>query len=177
MATFSKLSMLVDVYKNTVTDSKYYGRYYPRIFYRNGLNLKGFAKHIAEHGSLVKYDLAVLVLTNIVDCLKEMMVQGVPVKLDGLGTFRAGIEATNGGSLTVEDCAKNLRDRIKGVRINFLPEGSGELDDQLSKKAIKEATTFEANDYVETFYKTIDGKKQRYNKRTPLSQYAVATHE
>ena len=80
MATFSKLSMLVDVYKNTVTDSKYYGRYYPRIFYRNGLNLKGFAKHIAEHGSLVKYDLAVLVLTNIVDCLKEMMVQGIGTK-------------------------------------------------------------------------------------------------
>ena len=54
MAVFSKLSMLVDVLKNTNTDSKYYGHFYPRIFYRNGLNLKGFAKHISEHGSLVK---------------------------------------------------------------------------------------------------------------------------
>ena len=177
MATFSKLSMLVDVYKNTVTDSKYYGRYYPRIFYRNGLNLKGFAKHISEHGSLVKYDLAVLVLQNFVECLREMMVQGIPVKLDGLGTFRPGIEATNGGSLTVEECARNLRDRIKGVRMNFLPEGAGEMEDQLSKKALKEDTVFEGNDYVVVKYKTIDGKKKSYQERTPLKTYAVSVHE
>ena len=177
MAVFSKLSMLVDVYKNTNTDSKYYGHYYPRIFYRDGLNLKGFARHISEHGSLVTYDLAVLVLQNIVTCLKEMMVQGIPVKLDGLGLFRPGIQATPGGSNSVEDCAKNLRDRIDGVRINFLPEAAGEEDDKLSKKALKEDCVFQGNDYVVVKYKTIDGKQKRYQERTPLSQYAIAHAE
>ena len=174
MAQFSKLSMLVDLYKNTQTDAKYYGKYYPKIFHRDGLNLKGFAKHISDHGSLVKYDLAVLVLTNIVECLKEMMVQGIPVKLDGLGTFRPGIESA-GPSDSIEGFDPS--EKIKGIRINFLPEGAGEEDEKLTKKALKEQTTFQMNDYVETFYKTIDGKKKRYNKRTPISQYAVSVHE
>ena len=177
MAVFSKLSMLVDVYKNTNTDSKYYGHYYPRIFYRNGLNLKGFAKHISEHGSLVKYDLAVLVLQNIVSCLREMMVQGIPVKLDGLGTFRPGIQAVSGGGTTVEDVAKNLSDKIEGVRINFLPESAGDEADKLSKKALKADTVFEGNDYVVIKTKTIDGKTKTYQERTPLSQYAIASAE
>ena len=54
--------MLIDLYKNNNTASKTYGQYYGYIFKRKGLNLKGFARHISEHGSLVKYDLAVLVL-------------------------------------------------------------------------------------------------------------------
>ena len=173
MAVFTKLSMLVDVYKNTNTDSKYYGHYYPRIFYRNGLNLKGFAKHISEHGSLVKYDLAVLVLQNIVTCLREMMVQGIPVKLDGLGTFRPGIQAVSGGGTTVEDVAKNLSDKIEGVRINFLPESAGDADDKLDKKTLKEETTFEGNDYVVVKYKMIDGKKKSYQERHPLKTYGI----
>ena len=176
MATFSKLSMLVDCYKDTNTDSKYYGKYYPKIFYRNGLNLKGFAKHISEHGSLVTYDLAVLVLQSIVNCLREMMVQGIPVKLDGLGTFRPGIQS-NGPSDSIEILAKNLREKIGGVKINFLPESAGDLEDQLSKKALKENTVFEANDYVIVHYKTIDGKRKSYQERIPMSQYATSQAE
>ena len=68
MAVANEIPMLVDLYKNNNTESKGYGMYYPRIFKRSGLNLKGFAKHISEHGSLVKYDLAVLVLQNIISC-------------------------------------------------------------------------------------------------------------
>ena len=75
MAVARQIPMLVDCVKNMNTASKTYGQYYPRIFKRDGLNLKGFARHISEHGSLVKYDLAVLVLQNIVECLREMMVQ------------------------------------------------------------------------------------------------------
>ena len=36
--------MLVDCVKNMNTASKTYGQYYPRIFKRDGLNLKGFAR-------------------------------------------------------------------------------------------------------------------------------------
>ncbi len=85
-----QIPMLIDLIKNTNTESKGYGCYYGRIFKRKGLNLKGFARHITEHGGLVDYKMAVLVLQNIVECLKEMMLQGVPVKLDGLGTFSPG---------------------------------------------------------------------------------------
>ena len=38
------------------------------------MSLKGFAKHLAEHGKLASYDMLVLVLQNIVGCLKEACV-------------------------------------------------------------------------------------------------------
>ena len=161
--------MLVDLYKNNNTESKGYGMYYPRIFKRDGLNLKGFAKHISEHGSLVKYDLAVLVLQNIVSCLREMMTQGVPVKLDGLGTFSPGITGTGADSIAEYDPQVN----IKGVTINFAPEATGYDEDKLTRKQLKAETVFEMNDYVVVHYKTIDGKEKSYQERTPIAQIVI----
>jgi predicted histone-like DNA-binding protein len=161
--------MLVDIYKNKNVTSRAYGLYYPRIFFRDGLNLKGFAKHISEHGSLVTYELAVLVLQNIVNCLREMMTQGVPVKLDGLGTFSPGIQSAHGVA-NLEDF--NAEEHIKAVKINFRPEGAGAEEDKLTGKALKAQTTFQMNDYVEVFYKMVGGKEVTYQKRTPLKSYA-----
>ena len=173
MAVSNKVSMLIDLYKNMNTESKGYGMYYGRIFKRKGLNLKGFAKHISEHGSLVKYDLAVLVLQNIVSCLREMMVQGIPVKLDGLGTFSPGITGTGANSIEAYDPNVN----IKGVKINFAPEASGYDEDKLTKKQLKSETVFELNDYVVVHYKTVDGKEVSYQERTPISQIKVKNAE
>ena len=165
MAQKNSIPMLIDLVKNNVSTSKNYGMYYGRIFHRGGLNLKGFAKHVSEHGSLVTYDLAVLVIQNIVKCLREMMTQGVPVKLDGLGTFTPGIKSTGANSIAEYDATQN----IKGVRINFRPESAGDTEDQLSKAALLDQTTFEMNDYVECFTKTVGGKKKRYTVRHPLA--------
>ncbi len=167
------MSMLIDLYKNNNTASKTYGQYYGKIFKRNGLNLKGFARHISEHGSLVTYDVAVLVLQNIVNCLREMMVQGIPVKLDGLGTFSPGITGT--GADSIEEYEPNVN--IKGVKINFQPEAAGYDEDKLTKKQLKSETTFELNDYVVVHYKTVDGKEVSYQERTPISQIKVKNAE
>ena len=173
MAVGKQTSMLIDLYKNNNTASKTYGQYFGHIFKRNGLNLKGFAKHISEHGSLVKYDLAVLVLQNIVSCLREMMVQGIPVKLDGLGTFSPGITGSGADSIAEYDPQVN----IKGVKINFAPEASGYDEDKLIKKQLKSETVFEMNDYVVVHYKTIDGKEKSYQERTPISQIVIKNAE
>ena len=59
----------------------------------------------------------VLVLLNIVDCMRHLLLEGVPIKLEGLGTFRAGIEGTGADSIAEYRTDQN----IKGIRINFLP--------------------------------------------------------
>ena len=173
MAVSNKISLLVDLYRNKMTTSKGYGMIYGRVFPRKGLNLKGFAKHVSDHGGLVKYDLMVLVLQNIVECLKELLTQGVPVKLDGLGTFSIGIQSKGANNVTDYDVQKH----IKALRINFRPEGSGEMEDQLTSKALMDQTVFELNDYVEIFHKTVDGKDKTYQKRTPVSQYGLSQAE
>ena len=61
--------------------------YYPEVEPKEPMSLKGFARHLSEHGKLATYEMLVLVLQNIVSCMKELATQGQPVKLDGLGTF------------------------------------------------------------------------------------------
>ena len=172
MAVKNTIPMLVDIYKNRNTASKTYGQYYGRVFARDGLNLKGFAKHLSHHGKLATYEMMVLVLQNVVDCMKELLLEGVPVKLDGLGTFSAGIESSPAAS--VEDYRTD--EHIKGIRINFRPEGAGDEEDKLTKKALLDQATFQLNDYVEIMQsdKTDKhGNPLNYQKRTKISQHGL----
>lgn len=176
MAVKNTIPMLVDIYKNRNTASKTYGQYYGRVFARDGLNLKGFAKHLSAHGKLATYEMLVLVLQNIVECMKELLLEGVPVKLDGLGTFSSGIEST--GAATIADYRTDSN--IVGVRINFRPEGAGDVEDKLTKKALLEQATFQLNDYVEIMESSKtgkDGRKLTYQKRTKISQQDLVNAE
>ena len=87
------ISFPVNLRKNKNQYNPSYGKYFPEADTKEPLNLKGFARHLSEHGKLVDYPMAVLVLQNVVNCLKEMAVQGQPVKLDGFGTFSPSIES------------------------------------------------------------------------------------
>ena len=173
MAVKNTIPMLVDVYKNRNTASKTYGQYYGRVFARDGLNLKGFAKHLSHHGKLATYEMMVLVLQNIVDCMKELLLEGVPVKLDGLGTFSAGIESSPATSVE----SYRTDEHIKGIRINFRPEGAGDEEDKLTKKALKDLAVFKANDYVDIKHKIVNGKDVTYQERTPLSHWGIRQAE
>ena len=57
----------VNLRKNKNQYSPAYGKYFPEVDTKEPLNLKGFARHLSEHGKLVDYPMAVLVLQNIVN--------------------------------------------------------------------------------------------------------------
>ena len=85
------IAFLVNLRKNTAVGSDREGRYYPEAESKEALTTKGFAKHVSEHGGLVTYEFMQLVLAAIVKCLKEMMSQGQPVKLEErCGKHRGG---------------------------------------------------------------------------------------
>ena len=170
-----EITFLVNLRKNKNTASKTYGLYYPEAEPKEPLSLKGFARHLAEHGKLATYEMLVLVLQNVVSCMKELNAQGQPVKLDGLGTFYPSIEGE--GAASVEDGAANVDALIKGVHLRFRPEGAGTPDEKLTSRAFKEQCVFEAYQLVESKTKMVDGKKKTYQERTPLSTYAVAQAE
>ena len=104
-----------------------------------------------------------------------MMLQGVPVKLDGLGTFSPGITGTPATSVEAYSV-----DNIVGVNMNFRPEGAGFEDEKLDKKTLKDLAVFELNDYVEVKYTDPDpvtGKKKSYQVRHPLKNYSIYKEE
>ena len=167
----------VNLRKNNNRFNKGYGKYYPEADTKEPLNLKGFAKHISEHGKLVDYPMAVLVLQNIVSCLKEMVTTGQPVKLDGFGTFTPTIESD--GTKAVKSVEESLNvgidNLIAGVHLRFIPENA--KGDELTSRQLKKECQFKAAYVVSSQKKTIDGKERTYQEKIPISSYAVATHE
>ena len=170
----NEITFLVNLRQNENTESKNYGQYYPEAETNEPLSLRGFARHMVSHGKRVTYEEMVLMLQQTVSCLKELITQGQPVKLDGLGTFYPTIEGV--GSDSVEEAIQNLVQNIKGVHLRFQPEGAGEMDDKLTSRILKEQCVFEPYQLVKTKYKVIDGKKKAYQERTPLSTYGISTH-
>lgn len=167
----NEITFLVNVRKNMNNASKTYGQFYGYAAPKAPLSLRGFAKHVSDHGRLVDYDLMVLVLRNIIACLKEMICQGQPVKLDGLGTFYPSIESK--GAATVEDYDPGSN--ITGVHLRFRPEGG--KDDNMTSRKLKDDCAFEMNDYVQTFTKIIDGKPKTYQVRKKISTLAIENAE
>ncbi len=166
----------VNLRKNKNQYNSGYGKYYPEADTKEPLSLKGFARHLSEHGKLVDYPMAVLVLQNIVACLKEMAIQGQPVKLDGFGTFTPTIESDGQKAQdTVEKALSvGLENMIAGVHLRFTPENS--KGEELTSREMKSECTFKAAYVVSSKKKTIDGKKVKYQEKIPISSFAVATH-
>ena len=169
----NEIAMLVDLYKNRNTASKTYGQFYGRVFPRETLSLKGFAKHMMEHGKRVTYEELVLILQQAVSCLKELAIQGQPVKLDGLGTFYPSIESTGSATVLGYDPLVN----ISGVHLNFRPEASGDEGEKLTSRVLKDQCTFKMNDYVIPTTKVIDGKAKTYYERHPIATYGTEQAE
>ena len=171
------IAFLVNLRKNTIPDSDMFGRYYPEAETKETLTTKGFAKHVSEHGgTLVNYEFMQLVLATIVKCLKEMMSQGQPVKLDGLGTFRPTITSVKNGAASIEEAlTKGVNNMVAGVNFTFLPENA--QGEEITSKKFKDQCSLQFAYLVETIKKTISGKEKSYTLHTPLSAWGIVDAE
>ena len=170
------IAFLVNLRKNTAVGTDREGRYYPEAESKEALTTKGFAKHVSEHGGLVTYEFMQLVLASIVKCLKEMMSQGQPVKLDGLGTFRPTVTSVKNGAASIEEAlTMGVNNMVAGVNFVFIPENA--QGEEITSKKFKEQCSLQFAYLVETIKKTINGKEKSYTLRTPLSAYGIVDAE
>ena len=167
------IAFLVNLRKNLVPDSDMYGRYYPEAESKETLTTKGFAKHVSDHGgNMVTYEFMQLVLAAIVKCLKEMMSQGQPVKLDGLGTFRPTVTSVKFGAASIEEALRmGVNNLVEGVNFVFIPENA--QGEELTSKKFKEQCSLQFAYLVESVKKVISGKERSYTLRTPLSAWGI----
>ena len=169
-----RITFPVNLRQNTNDDSTAFGKWFPVPSTSEPMSLKGFAKHLAEHGKLASYDMLVLVLQNIVGCLKELILQGQSVKLDGLGTFRPTIEGK--GSNDVETAVSlGANVIIEGIHLRFSPENA--KGEKLTSRALKNECAFEFKDVLIRKEKTVDGKKKVYFEKIAVSDYALSQTE
>ena len=164
----SNIPMVINLRQNTNDSSTAYGKYFAEVDSKEPLNLKGFAKHMTGHGKIADYQMCVLVLGQVVDCMSELLAQGQPVKLDGLGTFSPSVDGQKLGKNSLEKAVEAGADAmINGIKINFTPENiKGE---KLTSRAFKEQCVFELGYLVESEVRIVGGKERRVQKKTPIS--------
>ena len=166
--------MVINLRQNKNDDSTAYGKYFAEVDAKEPLNLKGFAKHMTAHGKIADYQMCVLVLGQVVDCMSELLSQGQPVKLDGLGTFSPSVDGQKKGKVELADAvAAGPEAMINGIKINFTPENiKGE---KLTSRAFKEQCIFTYGYLVESEVRTVGGKEKRFQKKTPLTYVLAPT--
>jgi len=161
--------MGINLRQNKIVGSSAYGKYYPEVDQQKTLSLRGFAKHMTDHGSLYGRAIVEGVLMQITDCLPELVAQGVPVQLGNLGTFYPTAEvAKNGAVNDIPDMdGLNPNDIVKAIHIRFLPDAT-KLDN-LCGPRFKDACTLELRNIIDTREVTVDGKKKKVQTLKPIS--------
>ena len=164
-----KIAMGINLRQNKIVGSSAYGKYYPEVEQQKTLSLRGFAKHMTDHGSLYGRAIVEGVLMQITDCLPELVAQGVPVQLGNLGTFYPTAEvAKNGAVADIPDMdGLNPNDIVKAIHIRFLPDAT-KLDNLCGPK-FKDACTLELRNIIDTQEVIIDGKKKKVQTLKPIS--------
>ena len=173
MATVNSIELRVNLRANNNEKSDQFGRLYAELQRNRTLSLRGLAKHISDHGSIYTIDIVYGVLAKLCQCIPELLAQGQPVKLDGLGTFYPTAKNEHGGLESVE-AAKNMtpEQAVEGVRVRFLPDGT-KLDDMTSK-AFKDRCALVWGNLIEiTGYKDAQKKTGPIYKLTPISNPIV----
>ena len=133
----TNIPMVINLRQNKNDESTAYGKYFAEVDSKEPLNLKGFAKHMTSHGKIADYQMCVLVLGQVVDCMTELLSQGQPVKLDGLGTFYPSVDGQKLGKANLTEAVAGGPDAmINGIKINFNPENS--KGEQLTSRAFKD---------------------------------------
>ena len=167
--------MGINLRQNKITGNAGYGKYYPEVDVQKTLSLRGFAKHMTDHGSVYGRDLLEGVLIKITECLPELVSQGIPVQLGGLGTFypTAQVKKDAAVSSIADMDGLNPNDIVEAIHIRFLPDTS-KLDN-ISGKAFKEACALELRNIVETEKVTVDGKVRVLQHLTPIATAVAQT--
>ena len=167
MAT-NEIKMGINLRQNKNVKNSGYGKYYPEVDVQETLSLKGFAKHMSDHGCIYGRDLIEGVLKKITQCLPELVSQGVPVRLDPLGTFlpTCSVDKPLADIAAMEGADPNAV--VKGVHIRFLPYGV-EDDNITSRRFKEEYCSLEFRNIIDTQSVTIDGKTKKVTTQKPIA--------
>ena len=166
---------LLNLRQNGNRFSKAYGKYYPKAVEKQTISLRGLTRHMADHNSIYGRDVIEGVLTKMAGCIIELLSQGNPVKIDGLGAFVPTVESVTDGITKADILAGkwNASLYVKAIHIRFLPEGSGE--DDITSRVFKgkcALATYGMEEKIDLTPEETDPKKKQIIKKvTPLADW------
>ena len=98
------MSVFYRKYQNKNPKSVAFNKWFARaVTIGKTINIDELAKHMSEHNTPYSKGAIKGVLTDMIGCIRELMLEGKAVKLEGLAIFSAGIQTKKGGALSSED--------------------------------------------------------------------------
>ena len=84
---------MIELYlsQNKNSTSAAYGKYYPRVSYKQTLNIHDMAVHMAEHNTPFSEGTIEGILRDFVKCTREQTLMGNTVKVDNLAIFKVSV--------------------------------------------------------------------------------------
>ena len=79
------------VYQNNSKNTKLKGKWFARAAVIDTINLEQLSEHMANHNTPYSKGAIFGVLTDMVNCIRELVLEGNAVKIPNLAIFSAGI--------------------------------------------------------------------------------------
>ena len=111
----------INLYRNNNSDSVYYGKVYGRVENAEPIGVEQLAKHMSEHNTPYSQGVIKGILTDMVSCIKELMLMGQPVKLSDLAIFKATVESSPANDAKSFDLGKHIK------KVKLCAQATGEM--------------------------------------------------
>ena len=79
------------LYQNKSKGNKAYGMWFARAMVTQTIDLEQLAEHMANHNTPYSKGAILGVLTDMVNCIRELVLDGNAVKIPNLAIFSAGL--------------------------------------------------------------------------------------
>lgn len=109
--------------QNKNTKSASVGKFFAYPVIEETVNLEGLAAHMSNHNTPFSKGTIMGMLTDMVSCVKELLLEGKNVKIADLAIFSLGIKNAKGGADSEEDFT--VTSNIKTVKLRA--RATGEL--------------------------------------------------
>ena len=138
---------MIELYlsKNNNEISPSFGKYYPRVSYKQTLNIHDMAVHMAEHNTPFSEGTIEGILRDFVKCVREQTLNGNTVKVDDLAIFKVSVVGNGCAKLYDADVDKTISASIGSMKktdktgpavqsLKLLAQATGEYTrDELNK--------------------------------------------
>ena len=98
----------LDFYKNKNQEARNFGKVYTRVTNVEPIGIAQLSQHIANHGSPFTVDTITGVLIAAARCIRELALDGTPVKIDNLAIFKAAVTSKPAVSVEKYDISEHV---------------------------------------------------------------------
>ena len=102
--------------------SQIYSKWFAYPVIEETVDLDGLSEHMSNHNSPYSKGVIKGLLTDMIGCIKELLLEGKNVKVDDLAIFSLGIKNKKGGAPTEEEFT--ISKNIEGVKFRARATGT-----------------------------------------------------